>query len=157
MARKSGIIGGILGFMLALIAKIPIYQNLIFSLNIYKFNTTEFYFWGIVLGNGESYSIVSLSFPENLITLAFWLILVFISLNSIFASPKKSTTNNSLKLYNINISLISLLMIIYAIQLIITNLTNLMAIFVNIGSGYYLLTLILILNSIAKSSLKKEE
>ncbi|MHA1373986.1 MAG: hypothetical protein ACTSR7_06805 [Promethearchaeota archaeon] len=159
MARMSGIMGGITGFILALIAEIPIFppQNIVIPLNIYKFNTTEFYTWGIVLGNGEGFSITSLLFPENLLTLTFWLILVFISFSSILGSLKKSIPKNSLKLYNLNIFLSSILLIIYAIQLIVTNLSNLGAIFLNIGSGYYLLVLILILNSMAKSTLKKED
>jgi len=159
MARKSGIIGGIIGFVLALIAEIPIFppQNIVIPLNIYKFNTTEFYTWGFVLGNGEGFSITSLLFPENILTLTFWLILIFISLSSILASVKKSNPNNSLKLYNLNILFSSILLVIYAIQLLVTNLSNLGAIFMNIGIGYYLLVVILILNTMAKGTLKKEE
>jgi len=157
MARKSGMIGGIIGFMLVLIAKIPIYQNLVLSLKIYNYSSTEFYIWGIVLGNGEGFSSSSLIFPENLLALIFWLILIFISLSSIFASPKNSLPSNSLKLYNLNIFFIAILLIIYAIQIIITNLSNIGAIFFNIGIGYYLLALILVLNMIAKSTLKKGE
>ena len=157
MARKSGIIGGIIGLMLTIIAEIPIYQNIVIPLNIYKFNTTSFYIWGFVLSNGEGFSITSLIFPENLLTLIFWLILVFISISSIFASPKKSNPNNSLKLYNLNILFSSILLIVYTIQLVVTNLSNLIVIFTNIGIGYYLLLIILILNLMAKSSLKKVE
>ena len=89
MARKSGIIGGIIGFVLAIIAEIPIWQNIVIPLNIYKFNTTEYYIWGIVLDNEEGFSITSLIFPENLLTLTFWLILVFVSISSIFCFTKK--------------------------------------------------------------------
>jgi len=152
MARKSGIFGGIIGFVLAFIAKIPIYQNIVISLNIYKFKTTEFYIWGIP-SNGEGFSMNS----ENLITLTFWLFLFFISLSSIFASPKKSIRDNSLKLYNLNILFSAIILIIYAIQIIVTNLSNLGVIFMNIGAGYYTLGIILILNLMAKSTLKKEE
>lgn len=157
MARKSGIVGGIIGFMLAIIAEIPIYQNIVISFNIYKFNSIYYYIWGVVLPSGKGYSITSLNFPENLITLNFWLILIFISVSSIFASAKKSKPNNSLKLYNLNILFSSILIIVYAIQLIVTNLSNLMIIFLNIGIGYYLLLLFLILNLMAKSKLKKLE
>jgi len=152
MARKSGIFGGIIGFVLAFVAKIPIYQNIVISLNIYKFKTTEFYVWGIP-SNGEGFSINS----ENLVTLTFWLFLFFISLSSIFASPKKSIRNNSLKLYNLNILFLSIMLIVYAIQILVTNLSNLGVIFMNIGAGYYAIGIILILNLMAKSTLKKEE
>ena len=157
MARKSGIIGGIIGFVLALIAEIPIYQNFVISLKIYSYNSTGFYIWGIVLSNDEGFGLLSLNFPENLIALTFWVILIFISLSSIFASPKKSIPNNSLKLYNLNILFTAILLIIYGIQIIITNLSNIGAIFFNIGIGYYLLALILVLNMIVKSKLKKGE
>ena len=123
----------------------------------YKYNTKNYYIWGVVLSNGEGFGIASLNYPENLLTLVFWLILVFISISSIFASLKKSNPNNSLKLYNLNILFSSILIIVYAIQLIVTNLSNLMVIFMNIGIGYYLLLIILILNMMAKSTLKKVE
>lgn len=157
MARKSGIIGGIIGFMLSIIAKIPIYQNIVIPLNIYIFNSTEYYIWGIVLNTGEGFSITSLLFPEILLALTFWLILIFISISSIFASPKKSIPNNSMKLYNLNILFSSILVILYAIQIIVTNLSNLEVIFMNVGVGYYMLITILILNLMAKNTLKKEE
>lgn len=157
MARRSGIIGGIIGFMLSIIAKIPIYQNIVIPLNIYIFNSTEYYIWGIVLNTGEGFSITSLLFPEILLALTFWLILIFISISSIFASPKKSIPNNSMKLYNLNILFSSILVILYAIQIIVTNLSNLEVIFMNVGVGYYMLITILILNLMAKNTLKKEE
>jgi hypothetical protein len=157
MARKSGIIGGIIGFVLALIAEIPIYQNIVISLKIYSFNSTEFYIWGIVLNNGGGFGLLTLIFPENIIALTFWLILIFVSFNSIFASPKKSNPSNSLKLYNLNTLLTSILLIVYAIQIITTNFSNIGATFFNIGIGYYLLALILVLNMISKNTLKKGE
>ena len=158
MARKSGIFGGIIGFILALVAEIPLIpaQGITLSFNFYEYNTSQFYIWGVLI-DGEVFGITSLVYPENLITLFMWLVLVYVSLSSIFASFKKANIMNSLKFYNLNIAFISILLILFAIQIILSNLSNLAMIFIKIGLGYYLLLLILVLNSIAKSSLKKGE
>lgn len=159
MVNKSGFISGILSLIVLMISEIPIYlpQNLVLKLYLYTYNDISFYVWGYVLNNSESYSFLSLSYPENLISFSIWLIFLLLTITSIMASPKNSNPSNSIRIYSINIILIIMLLIIYAIQLVFIYLNEIGLLFSNIGVGYYLMGIILILNIIAKKNLKKKK
>ena len=158
MARITGIAGGIMGFILLMIADIPLSpdRSVILPLSIYSYNTTRYYLWGFIVNNNEVFSFSSLNFPENLLTLTFCLIIIYISIVSIIASLKQTNPNNSIKLYNLNIFLSFILLLLYTIQILMANLSNLILLLSKIGIGYYLLVLVLVLNSMAKGALKKE-
>jgi len=158
MVNKSGFIAGILSLIILVVAEIPIYPpKFVIKFSIFSYNEISFYVWGYVLASFESYSFLSLSFPENIISLLLWLILCFLTITCIFASIKKSNLSNSIKLYSLNEVLVSILLVIYALQFIFVYITELELLFLNIGVGYYLMVIILILDVMAKKNLKKKE
>jgi len=161
MARKTGIIAGIIALMLAFIYKFPLFppEGLELYFTIFTHQGVEYYFWGYINRAGQASSSIILQSPENLVALAVWLIIFTIGLISIMASTTKAKITNSLKLYRINLVFIILLLFIYAWNILILNLNNFPSIFYPIfeilGLGYYLLIVILILNILALKKLKK--
>ena len=157
MVNKSGFIAGILGLFVLVISEIPIYPPLVLKFYIYSYNEISFYVWGYVLNSTEAYSFLSVPFPENLISLLSWLILCYLTITCILASTKSSNLSSSIKIYSLNVILIIILLILYAIQFVFVFITEFIGLFLNIGVGYYLMVIILILNLVAKKSLKKKE
>ena len=161
MTRKTGIIAGIIAFMLVFIQKIPIYPPENISLVFYLFSNgnIEYYLWGYLIDGNQAKTSITASFPENLITIMLWLFIFFAGLSSIMASPTKATYKYSVKLYKINILLFLFLLGIYTTIGITINLVNLdeiiIAIFSTFGLGYYLILVCLILNVFALHALNK--
>ena len=157
MAIKKGIIAGVIALILAFIAEIPIFppNNLVLNLKIFSFESTDFYIWGYITNRFAFTSIIGF-IPESFISIAIWLILILIGLNSIMASTKKAKFNNSLKLFKINILLSVLFLTIFSLVIFFLILDDFTPILNVIGFGYYFIILILILNIFALKSLKKE-
>jgi hypothetical protein len=159
MARKTGILGGILALLIAFIANIPIYPpaNIEINFLIFTNNNTAYYIWGYVSNNLLSFSPLTAQFPENLIGIFIWGLMVFLGLSSIMASVKKANFENSMKLYWLNILCSIFVSVVYTIIIILTIWENLILFFYTAGIGYYLLIIILGLNIIALHYLKKSE
>jgi len=161
VARKTGIVAGILALILTFFQEIPIYppNDWVLNLRLLVFDNLNIYIWGY-LSNNQALSPILLGSPENLVALALWLILLLIGVSSVFASTTKAKIGNSLKLYKINIVLTGLLLVIFGTSIILLVLANLSIILEIIGYGYYILIIVLILNIIALkkiTSLKEED
>ena len=159
MVNKLGFVAGILSLIVLLISEIPIFppQNIVLKFYIYSYDEIAFYLWGYVLNNSEAYSFLSSSFPESLISLLTWLIFCFLTISNILASTKNSNLSNSIKIYSLNLILIIIVLVIYTLQFVFLYLTAFGLLLSNIGIGYYLMVIILILEIIAKKNLKKKE
>jgi hypothetical protein len=159
VARKTGILGGILALLIAFIAKIPIYPptNIEINFLIFVNNNTAYYIWGYVSNDLLTFSPLIAQFPENLIGIFIWGLIVFVGVSSIMASGRKAKSENSLKLYWLNILCSIFVLLLYTIIILLTILGNLLHFFYTAGLGYYLILLILILNIIALHYLKKSE
>ncbi len=158
MSRKSGIFGGIIALLLALIYKSPLYppMNFYLSFNLFTLGQNEYFFWGVIFDQKEVYYFVSSKPPENFISLTIWAIILIIGLNSIMASTTKAKTVNSIKLYQLNIVLTLMLLFIYGTIVIYLYSTNFGIIFTEVlGLGYYFLCLVLGLNIIALKKVLK--
>lgn len=157
MALKSGIFAGIIAYIIAFVAEIPIYppENWVINFKLFSLNNTVFYYWGYTIkGQGVFTSLLG-SFPESLISVFVWLFVFIIGLNSIMASTSKANVNNSLKLFRLNILLLILLLSIFGWIIVILILEDFRSFFDIIGLGYYLTISVLILNIIALKKAKK--
>jgi len=157
MARKTGVLAGILALLIAFITKIPIYPPLDLEINFMMMvnSNTEYYIWGYVVNEIISSSAINLQFPENIIGILLWSLVIFIGISSIMASTRKAKFKNSLTLYSLNILFCIFIISIYSIIIILTTWNAIIQFFYAAGLGYYLLIIILILNIIALKFLKK--
>jgi len=158
MTIKSGIFAGILALIVAFMSEIPIYppENWVISFRILAFDNIEIFFWGYLIDGIIPVTTVWGYIPEALISVCLWLIIFFIGLSSILASTTKAKVNNSLKLFKINILLLSIILIVFGIIIFFLLLEDIVSFFNVIGFGYYFIIVILILNIIALKNLKKE-
>lgn len=158
MALKSGIFAGILALILAFISKIPIFppENWAMDFKIFSLNNIDFYFWGYLIDGEAAFTATIGAIPESLISISVWLMIFLIGLNSIMASTSKAKLNNSRKLFNINILLSMLILIVFGTIIIFLITEEITSFFNIIGFGYYFTIIILILNIIALKNLKKE-
>lgn len=158
MARKTGIFGGFIALLLAFVYEIPLYppENWALNLRIFRLDNIDYYFWGYVYRNQAHTSITARPW-ENLVALSLWIIILLIGLILIMASTTKAKPTNSLKLCKVSIVLVILLLFIYTSIIVLTGLSTIGQLFLNVlGLGYYLMILILILNIIALKKISKE-
>ncbi len=158
MTIKSGIIAGIFALLLAFLAKIPIYppENLALSFNIFAIDNLEYFFWGYLINGNIAYTAVGGSISEVIISACVWLMIFYIGLSSIFASTSKAKINNSIKLFQINILLLSIILLVFGIIIFFILLENFALFLYVIGFGYYFVIMILILNVAALKILKQD-
>ena len=160
MARKSGIIAGIIMLIITFIYKIPTFfiENLEIHFTLFSYDHLDYCLWGYASTN-SGYTSIVISYPESYVALLMLLIALFIGLISIMASTKKAKILNSLVLYRLNIVLILFLLSSYGTLAIFLYSSDILALFIpfleGFGLGYYLLILVLILNIIAMKKLKK--
>ncbi len=159
MARKIGIIIGIIALILSFIGTIPIYptENIEINFNIFKMNNVEYFLWGYVNIDNSSFSSMLLHFPESTIGILLWGLMLIIGLNSIMTSTSKTKYNNAIKANALNILFSAFLISFYTINIIILASGNLITDFGEVGLGYYLLIIILILNIVALKLLRNSE
>lgn len=157
MARKTGILAGIIALIIAFISKIPIYPPANIELNFFIIfaNNIEYYIWGYVVNGISAFSSITSQFPENLIGILFWFLTLIIGINSITASVKKAKFENSIKLYKLNIIFSIFILAVYTMIIFLMIGLNFIWFFYVAGIGYYLFIIILILNIIAFRYLKK--
>lgn len=158
MTIKSGIFAGILSLLLAFIAKIPLYppENWALTFRIFSLDNLEFYFWGYLVDGNIAFTSVVGVIPEAIISVCVWLMICYIGLSSIFASTNEAKATNSIKLFQINILLLSIILLVFGIIIFFILLENFALFFNVIGFGYYFIIIVLILNIIALKNLKKE-
>ncbi len=152
MSRKSGIFGGIIALLLALMYELPLYPPMNISLNfkLFTYENMNFFFWGVLNNHKEASTFVTSKPPENFIAIMLWATIFIIGVSSIMASTTRAKVVNSIKLYQINIVLLAMLLFIYGTTVLFLYSKNLAIIFTEVfGIGYYLLFLVLILNIIA--------
>ncbi|MFO7795814.1 MAG: hypothetical protein ACQERB_13370 [Promethearchaeati archaeon] len=157
MVRKTGILAGVLALLIAFISKIPIYPPIDLEINFMMMvkSNTEYYIWGYVVNEIISSSTINLQFPENIIGIFLWSMVIFIGISSIMASIKKAKFKNSLTLYNLNVLFCILIITIYSIIILTITWNAIIEFFYTAALGYYLFIIILILNIIALRFLKK--
>jgi len=157
MARKTGILAGIIALIIAFISKIPIYPPASIELNFFILlaNNFEYYIWGYVVNGISAFSSITSQFPENLIGILFWFLTLIIGINSITASVKKAKFENSVKLYKLNMIFSLFILAVYTMIIFLMIGFNFIWFFYVAGIGYYLFIVILILNIIAFRYLKK--
>ncbi|MFX0001269.1 MAG: hypothetical protein ACFE9Q_12035 [Candidatus Hodarchaeota archaeon] len=155
---KIGIIAGIFALLLAFIAKIPIYppENLVLSFNIFTIDNLEYFFWGYLVNGTTAYTAVGGSISEVIISTSIWLMIFYIGLSSIFASTNKAKLHNSIKLFKINILLLSIILLIFGIIIFFILLVDFALFLYVIGFGYYFIIIILILNVTSLKILKQD-
>lgn len=158
MARKLGIIGGLIAFILAVFSEIPIYppERWVIDFKIFTLNDTEIYFWGYLINENISFSSIILQFPENILALTIWITIILIGLILIMASTKKANPANSKLLFKINNLLLIYLLTTFGVIILIQLLYDFTRIFSVIGLGFYLTLILLILNLFTLNSLKKD-
>lgn len=158
MARKTGIIAGILALILAFISEIPIFppENLFIDLYIFLIDNVRHYYWGYVFKN-KGYTLIKLPSPENLVALSIWILILLIGINSIMASTTKANILKSAKLYKVNIILSLAFLFIFGFIAVLIIYPDIMEILYILGYGYYLTVLILILNIIALKKITKKK
>ncbi|MBD3230255.1 MAG: hypothetical protein GF329_18900 [Candidatus Lokiarchaeota archaeon] len=157
MARKTGILAGIIALIIAFISKIPIYPPANIELNFFILlaNNIEYYIWGYVVNGISAFSSITSQFPENLMGIFFWFLTLIIGINSITASAKKAKFENSVKLYKLNMIFSLFILAVYTMIIFLMIGLNFIWFFYVAGIGYYLFIAILILNIIAFRYLKK--
>ncbi|MFX0176753.1 MAG: hypothetical protein ACFE85_11030 [Candidatus Hodarchaeota archaeon] len=158
MARKLGIIGGLIAFILAVFSEIPIYppERWVIDFKIFTLNDTEIYFWGYLINENISFSSILLQFPENILALTIWITIILIGLILIMASTTKANPANSKLLFKINNLLLIYLLSTFGVIILIQLLYDFTRIFSVIGLGFYLTLILLILNLFTLNSLKKD-
>lgn len=159
MTRKTGTLGGIIAFILAFIAEIPIIPeaNLVLNLRVLVINQVEIYFWGFINMNQTVSSGIIAGAPESYVAIGIWMIILLVGMNSVMASTTKAVNAHSKKLYNVNILFLSFLLILFGSLAILANLSDLINTLFSFGLGFYLTILILILNILAKKKLEASE
>ncbi|MBD3195211.1 MAG: hypothetical protein GF317_09160 [Candidatus Lokiarchaeota archaeon] len=157
MVRKTGVLAGIIGFLVAIISRIPIYPPLNLELNfsIFSVNHIDYYFWGSVADGITSFSSMNLGFPENLISIIMWCLILFVSISSIAASTNNTKYAYASKLYKLNILFTGFFMIFYLINAIFSIIHDLRLIFIVLRLGFYSTIGIMVLNIIALTYLRK--
>ena len=152
MIRKLGYLSGVLAFLIALVGIIPIApaENLKISFSIFSIDTSEYCIWGSIQNGISSLNSINLNFPENLIGIFIWILIIFIGISSIITSLSKTKLNHVFRLYSINILISSFLLTIYSIIiLVLLDWNDFLSLFSIIGLGYYLILIILIINIIS--------
>ena len=158
MTLKSGILAGILALLLAFIAEIPLYppENWALNFKIFSINNLEFYFWGYIIDGNIAFTSVGGTLSEVIISACIWFMIFYIGISSIFASSKEAKQYNSIKLFQINILLLSITLLIFGIIIFFIVLENLALFLTIIGFGYYFVIIILVLNILALKNLRKK-
>lgn len=158
MARKSGIIAGIIALILAFFSEIPIYpqEGLTLLLNIFSSDKTAYFYWGYRSGNSGKTLITSPS-PENLVALAVWVIILLTGILSIMASSTNANSLKSAKIYKVNVLLLVALLFIFGFIIWILIYPDFSDLITIIGYGYYLTIIVLLLNLVALNKLTKKE
>ncbi|MBY8983160.1 MAG: hypothetical protein KGD57_09440, partial [Candidatus Lokiarchaeota archaeon] len=113
MTKKIGYLSGIIAFLISLISKIPINpsENLEINFRLFVIDNTEYYIWGSLENGIISFSSMVSQFPENLIAIFIWCLVIFIGISSIIASNSNTKYNSSFKLYILNILFSAFLLI----------------------------------------------
>jgi hypothetical protein len=158
MVVKIGMIAGIFALLLAFMAKIPIYPpgNIALSFNIFSIDNLEFYFWGYLINGNIAYTAIGCTISEVMVSTFVWLMIFYIGLSSIFASTSKAKVNNSIKLFQINILLLSITLLIFGIVIFFILLENFGLFFYVVGFGYYFILMILLLDLTALKIIQHE-
>ncbi|MHA1149044.1 MAG: hypothetical protein ACTSR8_12470 [Promethearchaeota archaeon] len=158
MARKSGIIAGIFALLLTFLSQVPIYppEELYLDLTLFSIDNIYYYYWGYTSGN-KGTTLIKSPFPENLVALAIWLLILIIGILSIMGSTTKSNILKSSKIYKLNILLLVLLLFIYGFIVVVLIYPKFELIIITLNYGYYLTLLILILNIVALKSLRNKK
>jgi hypothetical protein len=126
------------------------------SFNIFAIDNLEFFSWGYLVNGSIPYTAIGGSLLEVIISSCVWIIVFYIGISSIFASTSKANIQNSIKLFQINILLLSILLFVFGIIIFLILLEN-FTLFLNvIGFGYYFIIMILMLDLTALKILKQE-
>ena len=162
MANKKGIVAGILALMAAFIVEIPIYPDWYLTLNFRILNTEtiEHYFWGhIIKSNGSVHSAIFAPFPENLVGILVWMMVIFVGLFGLSASTMKSKPGTANKLYRLNMLMLIVLLFLYtSLAVFIQSFSafDIVKLLLTLDMGWYVMWTILSLNIAANKGLKKE-
>ncbi len=160
MNRKIGYISSILAFLIALISIIPISpeNNLKISFSIFSIDNSEYYIWGSIENGIFSLNSMNLNFPENIMAIFLWILIVFIGISSIITSLSNTKSNNIYKLYALNILISAFLITVYTIIVFtLLDWNDFLFIFSIFGLGYYLILIILLLNILSLHFFKKSD
>lgn len=135
-------------------------NDIVLDFKILGLDQGDVYFWGNLIyenGNIEATSALFDPFPENIIGILLWTLIILIGIISFISSGKRLELNNAKKLYNINLIFLLFLFALYSVVIISTSLSNPMIIFMKIGLGYYCIIVIILLNYIPKRKLTKSK
>ncbi|MBN1215206.1 MAG: hypothetical protein JXA99_07150 [Candidatus Lokiarchaeota archaeon] len=160
MNRKIGYISSILAFLIALISIIPISpeNNLKISFNIFSIDNSEYYIWGTIENGISSLNSMNMNFPENLMAIFLWILIIFIGISSIITALSNTKSNNIFKLYSLNILISTFLITVYTIIVFtLLDWNDFLFIFSILGLGYYLILVILLLNILSLHFFKKSD